>query len=205
MRFSAWFVLILFFSTEGFAQNRELLVIKGGIDRVYGNYMTAVNGESGKTIEVWPLMPLETQDFVPQDGLDKQDLHLGDDGRVKIVKTLTGSMQVMMLGWLAPARYGEATLTIPIKQTVNQLMIMTPRGMMDIAVPANFVSENAMQEAGESYSVWKNTEPLVAGSQVTITVNGVPEGRMRLWGLAAMTAAAMLAVAAGAVVLARRS
>lgn len=198
-RLGTRFLLILLhsvaiFSTCGSAQSdmRQLLVIKGGVDQVYGNFMTAANGEPAAKVEIWPLVPSEMLDFAPQEGLEKNDIQLAEDGALKIVKQLKSQLNIMMLGWLAPAKFGQTVLNFPIRDTIEQLIVMTPRGMLELTMPLGFSHEGATREQTEVYNVWRNSSPLAKGTILTIMVKGVPEGRQRLWSVIAATALVLI-------------
>ena len=170
---------------------RHLIILRPGLEVLYGSYVFAAknDGAAPERFEWSVMLPKEADDFAPQEGLEPESVSLvakdaGAGRGVKIHKDIAPGVQVMGLGFRAPAIGGYGTLTLTPFAEVPSLTILIPRSTGLTVTADGFVAADPTAELNDpTYMAWTNQAPLAAGQAVAITVRGVPEGRGRLWAL----------------------
>ncbi len=188
--------------TESVMVPRQLLVLKPGLDEVYGTWVAAVNNKT-KTqqhVRVSALIPRETIDVHPLEGVSNGEWKL-DEAGLWIEKEFGEGVNVISFSFRTAARYGVNTLNFRVGSPISELMVMTPTGMMTIAGRDLVVAGSDHQDS-QGYTVMKVQRPIMAGDAVAFDIEGVPEGRGRLW---IVGAAFGLLMFWGAVVMTRRT
>lgn len=162
---------------------RHLIILRPGLDAVYGSYVFAVNndGEAAERIKMHVMLPRETSDFVPQEGLDPNEIVLGSDGGVTVEKEVAKGVHVLGVGFKVDGRYGKTQISLAPESEVRSLTILVPRDTA-LAVGAPGLIEAKGEDAEDpQYKAFVNVEPLAPGAAFVVQVAGLPEGRARLW------------------------
>jgi hypothetical protein len=160
---------------------RQLLVLKPGLDEVYGTWVAAVINKS-KTLQhvrVSALIPRETIEVQPLEGVANGEWKL-DEAGLWIEKDFGEGVNVISFSFRTAARYGASALNFKVGSPIVELIVMTPTGMMTIAGRDLVVTGSDMQDS-QGYTVMKVKRQIVAGDSVAFDIDAVPEGRGRLW------------------------
>lgn len=170
---------------------KHLLILRSGLDAVYGTYVFAVqNGNSEKQeFSSTILMPKETDDFMPEEGLKAENVEL-INGDLKVRRILDPGLQILSVGFRVPAHDGFAPLTLVPPYDLPSLTILVPRKSTIRLKNSAFRSGAGNDDP--QYMTWEATSPLSAGKPFVLEVEGVAEGRRRLWGLGAITFAILV-------------
>ena len=160
---------------------RELIVMKPGVDRVWGTWITAVihKGSAPEEISFYVDIPRESVDFQAGEGLEAKDLKIESDG-IKVQKTFAPGVNVVSILFAVPAHYGVGSLTLVPRRDVPEMTLMTPKGMLTLKASGLVAQEDDRQD-GQRYDVLATSAPLGAGKEFVLNISGVPEGRSRLW------------------------
>lgn len=160
---------------------RELIVMKPGVDRVWGTWITAVihKGSAPEALSFYVNIPRESVDFQPGEGLEAKDLKI-EAGGVNIQKIFAPGVNVVSILFAVPARYGASTLTLVPRRDVPEMTLMTPKGLLTLKGGGLVAQEDDRQD-GQRYDVFATGAPLGASKEYVLDITGVPEGRSRLW------------------------
>jgi len=174
---------------------KQLIIVKPGIDKLHGTWLAAVinRDEKPQTYRVPVLLPKETEDFKPTEGIMAGDVKLESDG-VYIDKTFGPGVNVVSLAFITSASAGTVDLNFEAKMDVGELTVMTPRGMLTVQGEKLVSSGTDVQDL-QTYDLWVSQAAVAKGDLVKVTVSGVPLGRQRLWILGAIFALILLVAA----------
>ena len=184
---------------------RHLIILRPGLDAVYGSYVFAVQNDSEKSVRLQSrvMLPGETSDFVPQEGLEPSEIKLGSDGGVTIDKEIPKGIHVLGVGFKVDSRFGKTQMSLTPVSEIRSLTILVPRDTaIQIGAPGLSVATGE-DAADPQYKAFVNAEPLAAGAPFVVEVAGLPEGRSRLWLMGGVVAAIMI-LAAGVLALRTR-
>lgn len=164
---------------------KHLLILRPGLDAVYGTYVFAVenNGKEAERYKGTAMLPKETDDFAPQEGLEPADVTLGPPGSggVLIDKAMSPGLNVLSLAFRVPAHYGRSAMTWTLPSTIDSLTVLVAKqGGMSLDA-AQLAPVPASQESDPQFKTLINAAPLVAGSKLDMQLGAIPEGRTRLW------------------------
>ena len=164
---------------------KQLLIVKPGIDKLHGTWLAAVinRSEKAESFRMPILLPKETEDFQPMEGLASGDVKIEMDG-VYVEKVFAPGVNVISFAFVAPAQSGMTDLNLEAKLDLGELTVMTPRGMMQVQGERLVRSGTDVQDL-QTYDLWVTKTPVMTGETIKVTVSGVPEGRSRLWILGA--------------------
>ncbi len=160
---------------------KQLLVLKPGLDLVHGTWVVAImnKGQAPAKFRTPVLMPLEARDFQPIEGVTADDVKFENDG-LWVEKEFAVGVNVVSFAFVVPSSLGGINLSLKPRADTGELMIMTPKGMMDV-VGKDFVESGTDVQEMQRYSVLSSNHLIVAGEELSLRVDGVPEGRGRLW------------------------
>lgn len=181
---------------------RQLIVLKPGVDVIFGTWVAAVINKS-KTpqhVRLSALIPRETNDVQPVEGLTNGDWKLDETG-LWVEKEFPEGVNVISFVFRTAAKFGVSQLNFKAGAVVSELLVMTPTGMLDITAP-NLVITGTDTHDAQGYTVRTLQQPIASGEALVLEVEGVPEGRARLWFVGAAFGLLMLG---GAAVLAWRT
>jgi hypothetical protein len=175
---------------------KQLLVIKPGVDRIHGTWVAAVmnRGQKPEVFSVPVMLPKESRDFQPVEGVEPADIKLETDG-VYVNKAFPPGVNVLSFAFISDAKHGRAELNIQAKSDVGELSVMTPRGMLSISGQEFLDSGSDVQDL-QMYDILTSRSQIAKGDELRLSISEVPEGRMRLWFFGG-SFALLLCIAAG--------
>lgn len=165
---------------------KQLIIVKPGLDRLNGTWVAAVinRSQTNENFRVPVLLPKEAMDFRPVEGVDDKELRLEADG-VFVEKSFQPGVNVISFTFLAPALRGTLDLNFNVKSDLGELSVMTPKGLLSVHGQNLILAGSDIQDF-QTFNIWISKIPLKAGDEIKVTVEGVPEGRQRLWALGAV-------------------
>jgi hypothetical protein len=165
---------------------KQLIIVKPGIDRLNGTWVAAVinRSKTPELLKVPVLLPQEAIDFRPLEGADDKELRLEADG-VFVEKPFPPGVNVISFAFLAPVLRGSTDLNFKVKTDLGELSVMTPKGLLTIHGENLILAGSDIQDF-QTFSIFVSKVPLKTGDGIKVTVEGVPEGRHRLWLLGAI-------------------
>ncbi len=160
---------------------KQLLVLKPGLDVVHGTWVVAImnKGQAPAKFRTPVLMPLEARDFQPIEGVTADEVKFENDG-LWVEKEFPVGVNVVSFAFIVPSSLGGSLLSLKPRADTGELMIMTPKGMLDVS-GKGFVESGTDVEEMQRYAVLSSNHLIVAGEKLSLRVSGVPEGRGRLW------------------------
>ncbi len=183
---------------EVYVTPKHLLILREGLDTVYGSYIFALQntGEKPEHFKVPVMLPKETEDFTPQEGLEPSELTLAQNGSVVVEKDVQPGVNLIGIGFRLSGRYGKATMTFNPVMDIDSFILLLPRGSA-MQVESNFLKPGDSDSAPDpQYMPWTTNAPMKANELVSIEVSGLPEGRSRLWILGSIVAGMLVLLAA---------
>lgn len=176
---------------------KHLMILRQGLDSVYGNYVFAVQntGETEETLKARVMLPKETVDFIPQEGIDPSEVTLAEDGGLMIDKKFPSGVHIVSIGFKTDAEYGHATLTLTPVSEIQSFTLLVPRDSGLTVASQALTDGDASHAPDPQYRPLISSTPLQSGATFTISVDGMPEGRGRLWMVGAAIAALLLVMA----------
>lgn len=179
---------------------KHLIILRQGLDSLYGSYVFAVQntGEAPETLKARVMLPKETVDFMPQEGLDPSEVTLADgpDGGLQIDKSFPNGVHIVSIGFKVDARLGKAGLTLTPVSEIQSFTLLLPRDSGLTLVTSPLVDGDESAAPDPQYRPFVSAAPLAAGAAFNIEVAGIPEGRSRLW-LVGGVLAGLMVLAAG--------
>lgn len=192
-----------------FMGERHLMMLRPGLEMVWGTSVFAVVNEQPTPMRgrFAVMIPKETSDFAPQEGVDASELKQDEHGGLFVEKDFAPGTTVVGIGFMVPAAGGRATLTVvgpasdattPGAQAGRNIGLLVTRGAMQLAlntsattaankvalIPAGANSILPGMGDGESgYHQYVSTQPLIAGEALAIQLRGIPIGRAPYWTL----------------------
>lgn len=177
---------------------RHLIILRPSLDGVYGSYIFAVHNdtETPAHLKTRVMLPKETSDFVPQEGLEPNEISLATDGGVNIEKDIPKGVHVLGVGFKVDGRYGKSKMSLTPEGEVRSLTILVPRDSSMDLTAAGLKPASGADAEDPQYRAFVNVDPLPAGAPFVVEVTGLPEGRARLWLTGGVIAACMVLGAA---------
>ncbi len=185
------------FAQEGFATSeRHVIMLYPGLDTIWGTYLAVVEnaGQQPVKARVPILMPRETVDFQAQEGIDQSNLQLGDDGQVIAEFDLAPGRQMVGVGFKVDARSGGATLTLRPKVDLATLSVLIGRDGLSVQ-GASLTGPEEIAFGEQVQDMW-TAKDIAAGSEYTLLVDGIPQGRGGFWMIGAVMASLLVVFAA---------
>jgi len=184
-------------SAEPVLAAKQLVIVKPGVDKLSGTWLAAVinSSEKPETLRVPILLPKETEDFQPMEGVAPGDVKIELDG-VYVEKAFEPGVNVISFAFMTSSKSGSVDLNFEPKLDLGELTIMTPRGLMKVQGEKLVMTGTDVQDL-QTYDLWVTQGPVMKGSNIKVTVSGVPEGRRKLWILGAGFALVLITAAAG--------
>lgn len=176
---------------------KHLVIVRPGQDAIWGSYVFAVqnNGQEPAALSTEVMLPKETVDFVPQEGIKPEELALSDGG-VRVNATFPPGVHIVSIGFKVDARFGATQLSFTPPVAVQSFTLLVPRQSgMKVSAPG-LVESVGSESPDPQYQSFVNQGPLAVGDILRIELAGLPEGRHRLWLLGSI-AAAVLVLASG--------
>lgn len=160
---------------------KQLIIVKPGIDKLHGTWLAAVinRDEKPQSLRIPVLLPKETEDFRPVEGISDKDVTMTAQG-VFVEKDFAPGVNVISFTFMTSSQSGSVDLNFEAKQDLGELTVMTPRGMMQVQGERLVRSGTDVQDL-QTFDLWVTKSPVVQGDAIKVTIMGVPEGRRKLW------------------------
>ena len=176
---------------------RHMVILNFDIKTIYGLYFFAAinNTDAPQPFTTQVMLPTETADFKPQDGLTDQDIQVASDGVVTIAKMVKPGLSLMGMGVeVKITSFGNDQLTFIPPTEIKELSLAVAHDVPVVLSSPGMVDGLPPMLANGQYKGIMNKTPLSAQKPVTITIEGLPKGRPSLWIVGAIFAM-ILAVA----------
>ena len=176
---------------------RHLMVLREGLDVLYGSYVFGVfnTGDKPERFRTPVMLPKETDDFSAQEGVEAGDLTLAPGGGVILEKEFPPGMQIVSIGFRTPSRYGRSVLTLTPALAIDSFTLLLPRlSRLQVSSPKLVVGD-AASAPDPQYEPYINASVLQPGEALKVAVNGLPAGRSQIWIVGAGVAAMLLFMA----------
>jgi hypothetical protein len=205
-RLSLWLVAAVFASlgaasTAARAEVRitpkHLVILRPGVDSVWGTYVFAIQNDGAEPapFKSKVMLPKETVDFAPQEGLTPEQITLGDDG-ITIDAVIPNGVQIVSIGFKVDAKFGTTSLTFAPVSEVQSFSVLLPRGTPMTVQGPGLTKGDEGSTPDPQYEPYVVGEPLAPGKLLGLSVGGIPEGRTRIWFVGGAVAALLVVLAA---------
>ncbi len=182
---------------------RHIYILYPGVDSVWGSYLFMVhNGGTQPERFSFPVMlPAETIDFQGQDTLAPNELKLGSDGGLTIDKVFEPGENLLNIGFKLPAQLGGGPVTLKASSPFESVGFFVFEGKFAVTGPNMEVRKN-VDFSGRRYDTYTLAGG-EAGKSYAFAIEGVPEGRGRLWIVGWILAGGLLTIALSIAFLSR--
>ncbi|NDE13794.1 hypothetical protein EBZ80_02585 [bacterium] len=177
--------------------DRHAIMLRGGVDQVWGHYVFTLqnDGKVAAGISTPVMLPAGAIDVRPQEGLDPEDVVVGpggqgsDGGQVSIRKTVEPGVHLVSFGFVVPARTGHASIAFDAPYKIGELQVLTQR--------ASGMAVSGERLVARRPAIWALEGGMEPGQRLVLDVDGVPEGRQRLWVMGFSVAALLTGLGGG--------
>ena len=178
---------------EIYVTSKHLVILRTGIDTVWGSYVFAVNNKDAapSPLKVNIMMPAQMTDFYPQEGVTKEEVHLSDSG-LMVEKEFAPGVNVVSIGFRVPSKFGRAEVSFKPQMDIDSFTLLVPRDSGTQIQSEGLVVGNDEERPDPQYQPYVSKSTLKTGETFTINVAGVPEGRLTLWIGGGITGACIL-------------
>lgn len=200
LRKLGWSLLLAFSSLSSLAQaevslaGRHIYVFFPGVDAVWGSYLFLVtnSGTEPERFSFPVMLPVETVDFQGQENINPDELKLGPDGGITLDKVFAPGEFMINIGFKVPASQGRAHLSVKPTYDFDSLGFFVWQDTMGVSSEASTLDvRKGVAFSGRTYDTYtliKGTK----GQNYQIKIEGIPEGRGRLWIIGGISAAILL-------------
>ena len=174
---------------------RHAIMLRGGVDQIWGHYVFTLQNDSKVTGEfTTPVMlPTGAIDIRPQEGLTPEEVVISDDGRVALRKKVDPGVHMVSFGFIVESKSGNSHLEFEAPYPVQELQILVPK---NTGIEVSGAGLNPHRN-GQQPGVWSIAAPLAPADRLVFDVSGVAEGRQRLWIMGLSVAALLVGLGAG--------
>lgn len=184
------FLIFLFFcfgiSTASFSEvrvaQRHLIIFTAQPDELFGSYLLGIeNTSKEKAKDALKIMiPLETVDFRAVEGVDADHLKLSEKGSLTMDREFNPGMSFMGLDFLVRAQFGRASMTFIAPYAIDELSLLVPQqSKLKISGP-NLKLAGSMDLQQGKFDRYLVAD-IQLGTQIQLTVAGIPVGRVLFW------------------------
>lgn len=158
--------------------DRHMIMLQPGIEQVVGSYMFGVTNSfsTPQAFKFELFMPKETVDFGPQDGLTPDDLVLSETGKVMVSKTFPPGLSIVSVGFLAKVEPGLGELKFSAPIELKELSFLASKDTLELKSTGMTPGVPSMLKDGRFDGII-STSAVAAGSDVIVTIGGLPQGR----------------------------
>ena len=162
---------------------KHILILYPVVDAVQGSYLFMVSNPepAAKKAKVKLMLPKETVDWAPQEGIGAGELALGDDGGLFLEKEFAPGESLFSLGFKVPAYGQEATITVEPSYDISTFSVFVPEGPLEMMVKPIAFSETKGQKFGEKLYNTYNISGLKGGEEQAFVLRGVYAGRTNFY------------------------
>jgi hypothetical protein len=175
--------------------NKHIFVLYPGVDSAFGSYIFMVQnpGAQAERLSFPVMLPTETIDFQAQEGLGPDELKLGPDDGLTIDKIFPPGDTLITIGFKVATDEGAGRMTIKAVQAFESFGMFVFEGKFQIAGPDLEIRRN-VDFSGRTYDTYTITKGM-AGQSYQVEIQGIPEGRGRLWLIGWVFAGVLLLIA----------
>lgn len=177
---------------------RQMVILREGLDAVYGQVMFVVrnNGSVPLPGKFRVLLPRETSDFSPREGLEPGEVALasgpehpsqGFQGLI-VDKVFAPGVSMMSIGFKVDSKLGSAVINLNHPQGVRELNVLLLKKGPLVAQSDGLVKDTRSDVEDPQYDYFELKKSLEPLETLTIQINGVPQGRGSYWWLGGITA-----------------
>lgn len=183
-----------------FMGDRHLMMLRPGIDAVWGTSVFAVVNEGTEPVSERynVLLPKETIDFSPQEGVTPEELKQNTDGTLYVEKLFPPGTNVISIGFMVAGNSGNAALTfVGPPGDSRAVALLSSKGILTLGSPNLNPAkpDEALPTSGYDQYVMK--EPLAPGVEMKVSIAGIPEGRKNFWILGGCVGALLFSLGGG--------
>lgn len=189
---------------------RQMMILREGLDAVYGQIMFVARNNASVPLpgKFRVLLPKETSDFSPREGLEPGEVALaspqdspsttvetqGFQGLL-VDKVFAPGVSMMSIGFKVDAKLGSAELNLSHPQGVRELNILLLKEGPLKAQSDSLIKDLRTDVEDPQYDYYELKKPLEPGEVLTLKVSEVPEGRIRYWWMGGITAGILVLAA----------
>ena len=183
-------LLLLFISTVAQGAQlagRHVYIIHPGMDTVWGSYMLVVEREgegATESAQFQLMLPTETEDWSPQQGIEKDSVQLKPDGGLMVDAVFEKPQTLVVTGFKVVGNSGRVPFTIKVPFEMDDFAVMAIEGQIKI-VSNDMKYTGAKDFSGRKYDTW-SVENVPEGKVIQFTAEGIPEGRRNYYILAGL-------------------
>lgn len=178
-----------------FMGQRHAIMLRGGVDQVWGHYVFTLQND-GKVAEEFTtpvMLPSGAIDVRPQEGVTPEEVVIGDGGQVAIRQKVEPGVHLVSFGFIVGSKAGNTKIEFVTPYPVQDLQLLTAKGSGLKARGPGLVA----RRGSESPGVWEISAPLGVGETLAFEVDGVAEGRQRLWIMGISVASLLIGLGGG--------
>lgn len=174
---------------------RHAIMLRGGIEQVVGHYFFTIENDSKQAaeFETSVMLPGDALDVRPREGLQADDVVAGTNGGLVIKKSVPPGVNLVSFDFVVSGQGGAAEIRLVAPYEIRELQVLTGRSSQ-LSIAADSLRE--LSGAGQG-GQWVLREPMMAGQVLAISVQGIAEGRQRLWLLGLSIAGVLVGVGGG--------
>jgi hypothetical protein len=160
---------------------RQIYILYPGLDSIWGSYLFMVQntGSQPERFSFPVMLPAETIDFQGQDILGPGELKLGADGGLTIDKVFEPGDNLLNIGFKLPASMGDGPITLKATTAFDSIGLFVFEGLFTVSGD-NLEIKKDVDFSGRRYDTYSVTNGEL-GKTYKFEVQGIPEGRGRLW------------------------
>lgn len=176
---------------EAVIGDRHAIMLRPGVDQVWGHYVFTLqnSGKAPAEISTPVMLPSGAIDVRPQEGITPEDVIVGEGGKVSIKKTVEPGVHLVSFGFIVPARTGRSAVEFQAPYAIGELQVLTQRSSQ-MAVTGDRIVQRRP-------GIWAVDGSLAGGEALVLNVDGIPEGRHRLWIMGFSVAALLTGLGGG--------
>lgn len=182
-------------AAEIFVTSKHLVILRAGLDTVWGSYVFAVNNKDAapSPLRVNIMMPAQMEDFHPQEGVTREEVQLTDSG-LMVEKEFAPGINVISIGFKLPAKFGQADVSFTPHMDIDSFTLLVPRDSSIKIQSPELAPGNDEAGPDPQYAPYVSKSILKTGQKFTIAVSGIPEGRLTLWITGGITGVLLLLI-----------
>ncbi len=176
----------------------HLYVIQSGVDEIKGSYLFLVTNHDSTPQKghFKVILPEETKDWRPLEGVSGDDLSLGEGDGLVLDKTFTPGENLISIGFIAPAERGEARVSIPTDASIKSLSFLIDGKTLNFRSLGGGYEQKKGVNLGHGVLDSYTKTDIAAGSREVIVISGVREGRALYYLVGSVAGLVTLVVAA---------
>ncbi len=173
---------------------RNLLIVRAGVEQLFINYVAVIEKGAADGAEVSLQFPLLSNvlDFSTQEGLEKKDLTVNAKHFLEARVKLNEPQKVVSFVYVLPAPNGLGQIEFQSPYAMKELRVLIESNLQN----NSDVLEKVATDSGEfpkTFVPYYYKSPISEYDKITISVTRVPTGRSSLYLLGGISALLLLA------------